>query len=624
MTANTYTQLQPAAIRPTGWLRTQLLIEAKGLSGNLDRIWKDVRDSKWIGGTCDGWERVPYWLDGFIPLAYLLRDDAMIARAQRYVHAILDGQYEDGWLCPCTKEERAGYDMWALLLISKVLVLYADCEPVEAPRVEQALLRAFSQAKEHLAEHPLFGWGQYRWFEGLIAVYWLYDRTKAEWLLAFADLLHAQGKDFPALIDRDFDAYRIPERKWQWDTHVVNLAMAIKSEGLWQKRCGTHASACGTFPRHMYETLMQYHGMANGHFTGDECLSGRSPIQGTELCGVVEAMYSYEVLLALTGDPYWGDLLERVAFNALPATISPDMWTHQYDQQINQIACATESELSVYGSNGREAGVFGLEPNFGCCTANMPQGWPKLALSVFLKNDDAVFSALPLPTAVDVIIKDIPVQIECCSAYPFKGQISYRVTAETPVEFSLDIRIPGTAKTASVDGKDVAPGTVVSVRRMWEGTSEVSVILSFSVTLDDAGYENLRCVNYGPLLFSLPINALTVQKEYTVNGVERRYPYCDYLLYPTSDWQFAFACSADAMIVSEYALPGDDAPVFSPNTPALTIEAELVPIDWRKKEGFAWTANDVPCSTSPMGPAQRKTLIPYGCTMLRMTAMPKI
>ena len=59
-------------LKPAGWLRRQLEIQAKGLSGNLDKVWRDVRDSAWIGGDADGWERVPYWLDGFIPLAYLL------------------------------------------------------------------------------------------------------------------------------------------------------------------------------------------------------------------------------------------------------------------------------------------------------------------------------------------------------------------------------------------------------------------------------------------------------------------------------------------------------------------------------------------------------------------------
>ena len=62
-------------IKPAGWIKKQLEIQADGLSGALDRVWRDVRDSAWIGGEAEGWERVPYWLDGFIPLAYLLDDE---------------------------------------------------------------------------------------------------------------------------------------------------------------------------------------------------------------------------------------------------------------------------------------------------------------------------------------------------------------------------------------------------------------------------------------------------------------------------------------------------------------------------------------------------------------------
>lgn len=81
-------------IKPAGWLKKQLEIQAEGLSGHLDKVWRDVRDSKWIGGDAEGWERVPYWLDGFIPLAYLLEDDDMISRAKRYISAIVSSQRE--------------------------------------------------------------------------------------------------------------------------------------------------------------------------------------------------------------------------------------------------------------------------------------------------------------------------------------------------------------------------------------------------------------------------------------------------------------------------------------------------------------------------------------------------
>lgn len=621
-TENTYRFLSASALVPGGWLYTQLRTEADGLSGNLDKIWPDVRDSRWIGGDREGWERVPYWLDGFLPLAYLLRDNDMIARAKRYIEAILAGQCGDGWICPCTEEERGGYDMWALLLISKVLVLYADCEPSDAPRVLPAVSRALRQAYGHLREHPLFNWGKYRWFEGLIAVFYLWDRTREDWLLDFADLLHAQGRNYPALIDEEFEQYKTPERKWQWDTHVVNLSMAIKAEALYQKRLGTPASDCGAFSRHMYETLVRYHGMANGHFTGDECLSGRSPIQGTELCGVVEAMYSDEVLLALTGDPYWGDVLEKLAFNALPATTSADMWTHQYDQQTNQIACAPEADNVIFGSNGRDANVFGLEPNYGCCTANMPQGWPKLALSVFMANDDAIFSALPLPMTAETVLHGVPVTVVCESRYPFADGYSYRVKTASPVRFSLDLRIPGSVKTASVDGSPVTPGTVVHLEREWSGETEVSVSLTMEAVLDHAGYRDLRCVRRGSLLFSLPVGAQRIMREYTKDGVERRFPYCDYLLYPTTPWEFAFAENA-AQDVSFAFRPFDETkPVFSCENAPAALTLPLVPIRWGKENGFAWVAAAYPQDKTPCGEAHPMTLLPYGCTDLRMTAMP--
>ena len=127
----------------------------------------------------------------------------------------------------------------------------------------------------------------------------------------------------------------------------------------------------------MLDLLDRFHGTVTGIFTADECLNGKSPIQGTELCAVTEMMYSLEHLTAASGDGAYADRLELLAFNALPATISPDMWTHQYDQQVNQIACVT-MQNAPFSTNSGESNLFGLEPNFGCCTANMHQAGPNL------------------------------------------------------------------------------------------------------------------------------------------------------------------------------------------------------------------------------------------------------
>ena len=101
----------------------------------------------------------------------------------------------------------------------------------------------------------------------------------------------------------------------------------------------------------MIEKLERYHGMATGMFTGDECLAGRSPTQGSELCAVVEYAYSLETLLSIMGDPAFSDRLEKVIFNALPATFSADMWAHQIDQQLNQVECSIQ-EGRTWNTNG--------------------------------------------------------------------------------------------------------------------------------------------------------------------------------------------------------------------------------------------------------------------------------
>ena len=70
----------------------------------------------------------------------------------------------------------------------------------------------------------------------------------------------------------------------------------------------------------------------------------------------------------------------------------------QYDQQANQVKCSKE-ERGWY-NNGDDSNLFGLEPNYGCCTANFGQGFPKLALSAFMRAPDGAALCVPQPCVV--------------------------------------------------------------------------------------------------------------------------------------------------------------------------------------------------------------------------------
>ena len=154
-----YDFLTTNEIKPKGWLKRQLEIEASGLAGNLDKVWPDVADSMWIGGSREGWERVPYWLDGFIPLAYLLENEDMIARAKRYIDKIVDSQQSDGWICPNGSTPREKYDIWAIHLISKVLTVYYDCsKDKRIPKVIYRVMKNFYELLEN-GSVKQFNWG---------------------------------------------------------------------------------------------------------------------------------------------------------------------------------------------------------------------------------------------------------------------------------------------------------------------------------------------------------------------------------------------------------------------------------------------------------------------------------
>ena len=601
-------------IRPRGWMRRQLEIQAAGLAGNLDKVWPDVADSGWIGGAHESWERVPYWLDGFIPLAFLLDDDDLKARAKKYIDAILAKQEPDGWLCPCEKKKRARYDTWALELISKVLVLWYDCTGDD--RIPDALYRAMKCFDRHTNRHLLLDWGSARWFEGLIALYRLYEWYGEEWILALADKLGAVGTDWRQVFTRwQYEKPRYGEREnWGLLHHVVNNAMMLKSDALFSRINGGDSAA---FFEKAWGMLTAAHGQPYGMFSGDECLAGTAPTAGTELCSVVEAMFSFETLLSVTGDPGFADKAEFAGFNALPATLSPDMWSHQYDQMANQIACRILPQDAVhFTTNCPESHLFGLEPNYGCCTSNMGQGFPKLCLSAFFRKGNGIASAVLVPSELHTEVNGAEVTVTLDTDYPFRGHLTYTVTVSHPVSFPLSLRIPGSACAARVGGEAATPGTFFEINREWSGTTTVEVDLSFEAKLCN-GHVGMKSVVRGPLLFALNIDAKWHPLEYVKDGVTRKFPYCDYELTPTSEWQYAFA-NTDFVPVE---LPLDGEYRFSPEGAPIALETELVRIDWGEANGVAFAA---PRDRTPLGDPVKMRLIPYGCTNLRLSVMPLI
>jgi hypothetical protein len=545
---------------------------------------------------------------------------------------IVEHQRPDGWYAPYPEDAGAKpYDLWAILLVNKALVQYHDA--TGDARVLEAVRKSLRALLAGLSRTPLFDWGRFRWYEGLVPALYVYERSGEAWLLELARTLRAQGVDFEALYRAEDVTLPTPRRGlWKWTKHVVNTAMATKASALsWRLDRRPEDRA---FARRMIEILDRHHGQASGMFSGDECLAGKNPLQGTELCAVVEFMYSLETLFSVFGDPWFADRLERVAYNALPATLAPDMWSHQYDQQVNQVQCTVNPE-QLFTTNGPESNIFGLEPNFGCCTSNLHQGWPKLAAQLWMKTEDeGLVAAAYAPCRVSFASRGVRVTVAVDTDYPFRETLRVTVRSERSAAFPLVLRVPAWAEGATVRvgagaEQPMQAGSLHRIAREWSGETTLAVHFPMRATLS-VRYNEAVAVERGPLVYSLRID-----EEWTrihADKPHRELPHGDFEVRPKSPWNYGLVLDAKR---PEESLVFEERPVgaqpFSPSGAGMVARARGRQIAaWKLAHGWAGEVSRADPAwahehkADSLGPVEDVSLVPYGCTNIRITEFPRV
>jgi uncharacterized protein len=616
---NAFNMLPLTSVKPRGWLLDQLRIQANGLSGHVDEFWPDLgNNSGWLGGMGESWERGPYFLDGLVPLAYLTDDARLIAKVQRWMNWTLDHQQADGWLGPVNNPDvRKKQDWWPNYVMLKALAQYQ--EATGDPRVIPAMEKYFAYQARNLSERPLFEWAIFRWHDEVLTLLWLYNRNGDKNLLDLARRLHAQGHDWEAQF-ADFKTLdKVAKREANLSTHGVNNAMAMKAAAVWWSITGDQSDRNALY--RMFGALDRFHGQPSGIFGADEHLAGRDPSQGTELCAVVEAMFSLEVDMSILGDPAFGDRLERIAYNALPGTLTADMWAHQYDQQANQISCTLANRR--WTTNGPQSNIFGLEPTYGCCTANMHQGWPKLVANLWMATADRGVAAVAYgPNVVSTVVAEgVPVTIEEETGYPFRESINLTVNPAHAASFPLLLRIPAWAQSASmlVNGQaqsGVKAGEFFRVVREWKAGDRVELRFPMSLR-STTWFNNSVAIERGPLVYSLKIGE-------SWHKIKETPPAADWEVFPTTPWNYALIINPGDLgrAIEVLEKPIGKQP-FSADFAAveLRLKARRLP-SWQIVDDSAGPLPVSPVTSKE--PEQTVTLIPYGAAKLRITAFPYV
>jgi len=630
LAAQPYTALPLGAIKPKGMLLKMLELQRDGASGHLDSIYSLVcgDNNGWLGGTGDGWERGPYWIDGLVPLAYQLNDPVLKAKAQKWIEWSIKNQREDGYFGPKPLPE--GYknipgtqqdkreDWWPKMVMLKVFQQYYTA--TQDKRIIEAFTKYFRYQLKTLPQYELGHWtfwGSQRGGDNLAVVYWLYNITKDKFLLDLAEIIHKQTFNWTEIYSGDVIRRLNPLP----DLHCVNVAQGLKEPIIYYQQHQEQKYLDAV--KKGLSALKDTHGFVNGMYGADETMHGNDPTQGSELCSAVEMMFCFESILPITGDVYYADYLEKIAYNVLPTQISDNFMRKQYFQQVNQVQCTDEERNFFDDKNGRV--VFGTTTGYPCCITNMHQGWPKFVQNLWYATSDNGIAALVYgPSEVTAkVANGEEVTISETTDYPFREKVKFSVQTTKKVKFPFHLRIPQWCKnpTVTINGQVVASNStnnIVVIDREWSAGDVVELNLTMDFRYSK-WFENSLGIERGPLVYALKIKE--EWREITKKGYDDTF----WEVLPKSPWNYALQKSEieknmlkaevkDTVAIYPWNL--ENAPV------SVKIKANRLPI-WKIERGSAGKLPSPSSSRRDVESNEEEViLIPYGCTTLRIAEFP--
>jgi hypothetical protein len=410
--------------------------------------------------------------------------------------------------------------------------------------------------------------------------------------------------------------------------HCVNLAQGIKEPIIYYQQHPDPVYIKAV--KQAFRDIKEFHGQPQGMYGGDEPLHGKNPTQGIELCSVVELMFSLENILTITGDIQFAEHLEKIAYNALPAQIKQDFMSRQYFQSANQVML-TRHRHNFYeeDNHGGTDLCFGLLTGYPCCLCNMHQGWPKFVQNLFYSTQDngiAVF--MYAPCHVNMLVSDsIPVKVTEETNYPFDETITFTFNCPDGIKFPLHLRIPGWCSKAEVrlnNEKFLTPAgkTICTIHREWYNGDQIKLILPMEIAFS-RWVENSVAVERGPLIYSLRI----FEEWSSKNDSDRFGPYEE--VHPLDPWNYGLLESAIADPLTGFKVTKIESDILHPwsvkNTPIeIRTTGKIIP-EWSLyNEMPGPLPHSLPLAHLQDLSPEEITLVPYGCTKLRITEFPVV
>jgi Beta-L-arabinofuranosidase, GH127 len=628
-------KLPVGAIQPGGWLLKNLELQREGLTGQLGEIsiWLTKKNNAWLNkdGTGDwGWEELPYWLKGYANIGYVLNDKKMMEESMIWINGTLNSQRDNGDFGPFVTRKTTGKrDLWAQMLM--LFVLQSYYEHSNDQRVIKHMTNYFKWQltipdRDFLTDY----WENSRGGDNLYSVYWLYNITKEPFLLELATKIHRNTANWKL-------------NRWLPNWHNVNIAQCFREPATYYQQSGDVTDLNASYDNQHF--IRELFGQVPGGMFGSDENSRKGyddPRQAVENCGMVEQMASDEIMLRITGDTFWAENAEDVAFNTFPASFMPDYKSLRYLTAPNMVM----SDSKNHNPGIDNGGPYLMMNPFSsrCCQHNHTSGWVYYIENLWMATPDNGLAAV-LYSESEVkakVANGAEVTIKQETHYPFEEQVKMKLQVSKQAEFPLYLRIPAWCEKPVikindqiVDVKAIA-GQYVKILNVWKNNDRITIDFPMSLKLRTWDKnKNSVSVNYGPLTFSLKINEKYIKfdskktaqydSKWQENADPSKWPSFEIL--PGSAWNYGLAGDLKQLektfIIQRKPWPSDNFP--------FTIASVPIEIKTKGAKIPGWTIDQYGlCGELPLSPVtaseavEEITLVPMGAARLRISAFPVI
>lgn len=621
-------KLKIIQIKPQGWLKEFLERQSSGLTGNIEVAGYPFNTCAWAcykipGSQKDWWpyEQTSYYIDGVYRLGLLLDDDQLVMKAKKHTRYVLDHlDTIDGRMGPLHLHN----EWWRWPYASFFRNYMTEYSLTNDKNIIESLHR-------HYLTFSAYDFCDDMEMANLEEICWLYGITGDEKLIDMAEKAYSLFTSHYFFRDRagreiQFSSDRIP------NTHAVVYLELVKIPAIMYSYTGNEKYLTDAI--NGIQKMEKHHMLISGLPSSTEHMKGVSELAGHETCNTAELPYTMGYFLRITGDAQYGDKIERAIFNASMGSITKDFKAHQYFSSPNQVIATLNSNHLGYHSS-RMAYLPGHDVE--CCTGNVNRFMPYFIEQMWLRSvNNGLVAALFGPSSVKAKVgkQKIPIEIIEETKYPFSEKIDFIINTGKSVSFPFYIRIPSWCKfprillNGQVIKKNIEPGTFFELNETFTNGDIITLEIPMEINISRWPKNGIG-IERGPLVFSYPVDTLkTIVQDYEKSTTE----FPGFQFKPGSDWNYALLISdREENQIKVLHNETSGYPWLIENSPIKLIVPAKKVKNWNLRSSIDKETGKVIYRNPPF-PEKLITedettyieLVPYGCTLLRLTVFPGI